>query len=500
MKYFILHSAFLVTLLGSLFAEDQSVVENNTNIVISEKDIEQVKNKSYFDYQASAPCDPAISLALEEFFKIYGNPHANHVNGRLLNKFIKKSRIKIAKSIGAKARNIYFTSGATESNNIAIKSIVKALPKDSHLITTTIEHKSVLEVFKDLEKDGYSVTYLTPDKDGIISPQVLEKAITPKTKFVSIMMVNNEIGTLQDIKALGSICFKHNVIFHTDCAQAFGKIKIDVKALRIDLMSISGHKIYAPKGIGALYMNVKYLKRKGLTKILPIVHGGGQQNGIRPGTMPTELIYAMGLATELAEKNLNIDHEKSKEIQMKIHNILMDYNEKCKAEFLKNGGSLEDFEPIFVLNGPALGSKQRVVYNLNYSIRGVDSADVISELELRGFIIAAGSACNADKSYSHVIEAIDPDMINPPAAVRISFGRFSDIKEAEIFAETLIRAVEYLRQHFPNKGVRACDKTKKDNTPDSVDQATAKKEFSSVVLSRVEKDEKKEKAELKDMI
>lgn len=477
---------------------------------ITDRDIEQVKQKVYMDYQASSPCDPRVFSSLDLFIRIYGNPHSTHINGRLLDKFFKRAKIQVAKVINAKPRNIYFTSGATESNNLAIKGVVNSLPKGTHIITSKIEHKSVLEVFHNLEKYGYEVTYLDVDRYGIVDPLTLEKAIKPNTKFISIMAVNNEIGTIQDISAIGSICFKHNIIFHTDCAQAFGKIKLDVKKMKIDLLSISGHKIYAPKGVGALYFNAKRLKRKGLKKFIPMIHGGGQQNNIRPGTLPVELVNALGVASDIALHSMNEDALKCNRIQRMIHKTLMEYNELKKKEFVKNGGKVEDFEPTFILNGPQLGRKRTPV-NLNYSVKGVDAEDLISELELKGFIISGGSACNAHSGYSHVIDAIDPEMENPPAAIRISFGRFSGDSDGELFAEALIQSVEFLQKKYPDKGVRSCKKSKdkvniknkKENKIIEVKEQTDIREKnvqSKPKLSKAEKDKKKELEELDGLI
>lgn len=502
----------LMLLLGLFFNEsansrDSSQGESDyveyEKVSINDTEIEQIKNKVYLDYQASTPCDPKVFAIFEWFLKIYGNPHATHANGNLLAKFIKRSRSEVAAVINAKPRNIYFTSGATESNNLAIKGIVHGFPKGSHIITSNIEHKSVLEVFKQLENDGYKVTYLKVDTQGFIDPRSLEDAITPDTKFVSIMMANSEIGTIQDIGALGSVCFKHNIIFHTDAAQSFGKVHIDVKKMRVDAMSISGHKIYAPKGVGALYLNVKSMKKKGLKNFIPTTHGGGQQNSIRPGTMATELIYALGLASGIAQESMESDMSKCATMQREIHEVLNNYNKRKKGEFIKSGGDPSEFEPVFVLNGPEPNPKRRLSCNLSYSIKGVDSADLIPELELRGFVISAGSACNADKSYSHVIEAIDPDMTLPPATVRISFGRFSQLGSGAIFAETLIRSVEYLQHKFPNKGVRACDKTKKGAKIEAslADESKEKSEPAPAQpKTDAEKEDAKEAAELKGFV
>lgn len=487
--------------------DDSSYVKEEE---ISDREVEQAKNKVYLDYQASAPCDPRITSSLQTALETSGNPHSEHANGRLKNKFVRKAKSMVAKLINTKPRNIYFTSGATESNNLAIKGIVRSFPKGSHIITSNIEHKSVLEVFKQLEKEGYSVTYLKVDSEGLIAPSVLEAAITPKTKFVSIMMVNNEVGSVQDIKALGSICFKNNIIFHTDCAQAFGKLKIDVKAMRIDALSASGHKIYAPKGCGVLFISVKSMRKKGLAKFVPLMHGGGQQNNIRPGTMASELIYTMGLAASLASESMEADAKKCATLQARVHEALMGYNARKKADFIRSGGIIEDFEPIFFLNGPIPGTKSRAPFNLNYSIKGVDSKDLISELELRGFIVSAGSACNAEESYSYVVDAMDPDMTKPPATIRISFGRFSDVTDGEVFAETLIRAVEYLQQRYPDKGNRKCDKshgkaakgkdTKSEKAGVNEEKAGVKEVVTSKVELQSEKDARKEKEELEGLI
>ncbi|MFZ8865182.1 MAG: aminotransferase class V-fold PLP-dependent enzyme, partial [Rickettsiales bacterium] len=259
----------------------------------------ELKKPIYFDYQSTTPTDPRVVAEMIPYFtEKFGNPHSrSHAYGWVTEEATEIARERIAGLINANSKEIIFTSGATESNNLAIKGLARFhKEKKNHIITVVTEHKCVLDSCRNLEQEGFSVTYLKVDKNGLISLEELQNSLNDKTLLVSVMTANNEIGVLQPIKQIGEICRAHNVYFHTDAAQAFGKIALDVDELNIDLMSISGHKIYGPKGIGALYV-----RRRPRVRLQSLISGGGQERGFRSGTLPTPLIVGLGKAAELAK-------------------------------------------------------------------------------------------------------------------------------------------------------------------------------------------------------
>ncbi|KAI5137939.1 cysteine desulfurase, partial [Nematocida ausubeli] len=274
----------------------------------------------YMDFQATTPTDPRVVSAMIPYFKEkFGNSHSRtHQFGWNAERAVEDAREKVASIIHADAKEIIFTSGATESNNIAIKGIARFLKQDMsekpHIITTKIEHKSVLETCRDLEEEGFDVTYLSVNKNGLINIEDLKAAIRPQTVLASIIAVNNEIGTISPLKEIGKICKENNVFFHTDAAQAVGKIPIDVKDMNISLMSISGHKIYGPMGIGALYVT----RDRPRPRIQPLFSGGGQERGMRSGTLPTALVAGLGKACEIAQRDMEKDNKKIKELSQQL--------------------------------------------------------------------------------------------------------------------------------------------------------------------------------------
>lgn len=408
---------------------------------IEEPKTEKVKqvNIAYFDYQGSTPCyDVDVKRLFLDSLNYPGNPSASNRRGKFLYKVYDHARDVFANILNSKKEEIIFTSGATESNNVAILGYVRSLPKDSHIITTSIEHASVLNTFKALKEDGYDVTILNVDKDGLVDIEVFKKSISPKTKFVSIMYVNNEIGTIQNIKSLGEICKEKGIVFHTDASQAFGKIHIDVKDLNVDMLSASAQKVYGIPGCGLLYVSESVK-----SKLKPIMYGGSQQDGIRPGTIPVGLIISFAKASEITYKNINNTNEKLGKIQTKINNAMLALNSELEKV---------DGKDIIELNG---SSKSRILGNLNYSIRGVDAADLVKYMDDE-FTFSFGSACESQKDSSHVIVSIDKDLEKSPTNIRIGFGRFTSEKSVEKFIKRLTHTVRYLRKTFPDKGQRAC--------------------------------------------
>lgn len=324
-----------------------------------------VKLPIYLDYQATTPIDERVLLAMMPYLTTnFGNPHSvEHSFGWQAETAVEIARKEIAKLIGAKDGDIIFTSGATESNNLAIKGIAYgAYPKKDHIITVKTEHECVLASARSLEKAGFNVTYLDVDEDGLIDMDALEAAITEKTSLVSIMAVNNEIGVIQNLKAIGDICKKSDVIFHTDAAQATGKIPLDVEELNIDAMSISGHKMYGPKGIGALYL------RKD-TPILSLIDGGGQEKGLRSGTLSPALCAGIGKACAIAGEDMAEDFQHVTELSIRL--------------LSKISGSLDNVR----FNGC---SENRYPGNLNLTFYGVKSDVLVADL--RDIAISTGKS------------------------------------------------------------------------------------------------------------
>jgi cysteine desulfurase len=385
----------------------------------------------YLDYQATTPVDPRVLESMLPYFtKEFGNPHsATHVYGTRAHEAVERARAQVASVINADPQEIIFTSGATEADNIAILGVSRALKSQgkSEIISVTTEHKAVLEPLKVLEKEGFKVILLPVQKNGIIDINDLKKSLSSKTALVSVMAVNNEIGVLQPIREIAKLAHKHGALFHTDAAQGFGKIPIDVKKDNIDLLSLSSHKIYGPKGVGALFI------KKG-TPVIPLVYGGGQERKIRPGTVPTPLCVGLGKAAQIAEKERISESKRLLALRTKLLNIL----QKNLTGVLVNG----DLE-------------KRLPGNLNLSFAGVDSAPLLSNL--KGIAVSASSACSSDSlELSYVIKAIDHDHSLPPAIIRLSLGRFTTEAEVEKAAEEIIRVVSDLRDKNPTGGARSC--------------------------------------------
>ena len=379
----------------------------------------------YLDYQSTTPVDPrvieAIAKSLSEDF---GNPHSRtHSFGWKAEESVEIARGQIASLINADPKEIFFTSGATESNNIAIKGVANFYKNSgkNHVITVATEHKCVINSVRDLEQEGFKTSFLPVQNNGIIDLNQLESAITDKTALVSIMAINNEIGVIQPLKQIGEICRKKGVFFHSDCAQAYGKIALDVNDLNLDLMSISGHKIYAPKGIGAIY-----IRRKPRVRIKPLFSGGGQERQIRSGTVPTALAVGLGLASKIAKEEMTKDYQHVKKLSEKF------YNEITKLTHI-------------YLNGDAV---QRYPGNLNLSFAGIEGESMI--MAIKDLAVSSGSACtSASLEPSYVLHSLGVDDELAHTSIRFGFGRFTTDEEIDYAINLIKEKVNRLREMSP---------------------------------------------------
>ena len=354
----------------------------------------------------------------------FGNPHSRtHAYGWESEAAVEKARREVASIINADPKEIIFTSGATESNNIAVKGVARFY-KDSkrHVITTQTEHKCVLDSCRFLESEGFTVTYLPVKPNGIIDLGILEKTITADTSLVSIMTVHNEIGVRQPVEDVGKICRSKGVFFHTDAAQAVGKIPLDVKAMNIDLMSISGHKIYGPKGVGALYV-----RRRPRVRIEAIQSGGGQERGIRSGTVPTPLVVGLGAACDVAMKEMSYDSERIKRMSDRLVERLM----TSLPNVIRNGDPDESYPGC-----------------VNLSFACVEGESLLAAL--KDIALSSGSACtSASLEPSYVLRAIGSDEDLAHSSIRFGIGRFTTDEEVDYTIERTIKHVTRLRQLSP---------------------------------------------------
>ena len=367
----------------------------------------------YLDYNASTPIDHRVLDEMMPYLvEKHGNPSSSHSFGTALRAGIEQAREQVARLLGCTASEIIFTSGATESNNMVIKGIATASAQGSHIITSQIEHPAVLEPCRYLERQGYKVTYLPVDHDGLVDPAVLEKAITAETVLVTIMHSNNEVGTIQDIKELSRITVSRNVQFHTDAAQSVGKVPVHVDELGVDFLTLAGHKFYAPKGIGALYI------RSG-RKLLPLMHGAGHERGLRPGTENAAFIVGLGAAAAVAMPIL----EKEGRRQMDLGRRLFDGLQKAGLKVHLNGHQ-----------------DKKLPNTWNISFEGQSAAEVMGMLS--DVAVSPGAACHGDSvTPSHVLIAMGTDLSLARGAIRFSFGR--ETTEAEID-----QVVELLKNGF----------------------------------------------------
>lgn len=386
--------------------------------------INKIKDLIYLDYNATTPLDPRVFEVMTPFFmEDFGNPHSrSHAYGWSAEKAIEKARKQVADLINADPRSIVFTSGATESNNLAIKGVANFYKdKKNHIITLQTEHKCVLDTCRYLERHGFDVSYLPVKTNGIVDLEVLKSAITDKTVLVSIMAVNNEIGVIQPIAEIGKICRERGVFFHTDAAQAFGKIPLDVIADSIDLMSISGHKVYGPKGVGALFVG-----RNPRVRLEAIIHGGGQERGMRSGTLATPLIVGLGEAAEIAGREMQEEGIRVKRMRDKLLNELMEI-------------------PEVYLNGDL---EQRIHGNINMSFSCIEGESMIGEI--KQLAVSSGSACTSESlEPSYVLRAIGVDEELAHTSIRICIGRMTKDEDVEKAASIIKKAVNRLREMSP---------------------------------------------------
>ena len=379
----------------------------------------------YLDYQATTPCDPRVlKVMLPYFTEEFGNPHSrSHAYGWKAEEAVDHARQQVAAILGADPRDVIFTSGATEANNLAIKGVAHFYKdKKNHIITCSTEHKCVLDSCRHLEQEGFKITYLPVKANGIIELEDLRGAITDQTVLVSIMAVNNEIGVIQPLAEIGKICRDAGVFFHTDAAQAVGKIPLDVNAMNIDLLSLSGHKIYGPKGVGALYV-----RRKPRVRLQALINGGGQERGMRSGTLSTPLCVGLGEACALAQKEMIAESIRLKALSARFYKAIQD--------------SLEEV----YLNGDA---DQRIPGNLNISFAHVEGEGLM--MGIKELALSSGSACtSASLEPSYVLRALGVEVEMAHTSLRIGFGRFTTEEDVDTAAKMIIKEVNRLRDMSP---------------------------------------------------
>lgn len=375
----------------------------------------------YFDHAATTATKEEVLKEMLPYFNIeYGNPSSMYSIGRRTRKVVEEARKRVALSIGADSKEIYFTSCGSESDNLAIKGVAYANRKrGNHIITTKIEHPAVLHTCEHLEKEGFRVTYLNVDEEGLISLEELENAITSDTILISVMFANNEIGTIQPIGEIGSIAKKHNIYFHTDAVQAVGNVRINVEELNIDLLSMSAHKFYGPKGMGALYVKTGVNFEK-------IQDGGHQERNMRAGTENVAGIVGLGKAIELAYKNFD------------------EYNEKLTSLRDYYISQVEEKIPNVKLNGH---KTRRLPGNANISFIGVDGEALLLNLDIKGICASSGSACTSGSlDPSHVLVAIGLSHEIAQGSLRITFGDENTKEDVDYLVQSLIEIVEKLRR------------------------------------------------------
>lgn len=384
-----------------------------------------ILRRIYLDHSATTPVDPEVAeLIMKYYLESYGNPSSVHFFGRQVKKAVEEAREQVAQLIGAQAGEIIFTSGGTESDNLAIQGTVRARGnRGKHLITTAIEHHAVLDAFKYLAKNGYDLTILPVDEEGIIDLEDLVKAIRPDTILISVMHANNEVGSIQPIAEIGKITREKGIFFHVDAVQSLGKLPIDVVKMNIDLLTISSHKIYGPKGVGALYV------RRGV-KISPLVFGGSQEKKMRSGTENAPGIIGFGKACELAGLRMNEENKALRQLRDKLIKGIMDNIPSVK------------------LNGPS-GDK-RLPNNVNISISFVEGESLLLSLDMIGIAASSGSACTSGSlDPSHVLLAMGLSHEVAHGSLRFSLGRQNTEEEIDIVIQELPKIVERLRAMSP---------------------------------------------------
>ncbi|MGD8534332.1 MAG: IscS subfamily cysteine desulfurase [Candidatus Aminicenantes bacterium] len=374
----------------------------------------------YLDNNATTPVDPGVAEKMSQFLKEhFGNPSSLYPIGRQVKEMITEARETVAKAIGASRTEIVFTGSGSEADNFAIRGVMDAFPEKNEFITSTIEHPAVLETANYLEKKGIKVTYVPVDKFGIVDVNFLSDAITPRTALISIMLANNEIGTIQPIEEISQIAKEKGILFHTDAVQAFSKMEINVNKLGVDLLSISAHKIYGPKGVGALYI------RKG-TNIRPLIYGGHQEREMRAGTENTAGIIGLGEAARIIK-------EKGDKDKKRIDKL---------AEKLKKG--IEDSIPKVKFNGH---EKKRIKGTLNFAFFGLEAEAILLALATKGIYVSTGSACSeGGEDVSHVLDAIGLKPEVARSCIRFSLGRFNTEEDIDLVLKELPDIVNKLRE------------------------------------------------------
>ncbi len=386
----------------------------------------KVKLPIYLDYSATTPIDERVAAKMIEYLTIdgkFGNPASrSHEFGWKAEEAVDLARKQVADLLNADPREIIWTSGATESDNLAIKGAAHFYKKKgNHIITVKTEHKAVLDATRQLEREGFDVTYLEPEDTGLVDIEKFEKAIRDDTILVSVMHVNNEIGVIQDIASIGEICRDKGIIFHVDAAQSAGKVAINLAELKVDLMSFSGHKIYGPKGIGALYV-----QRKPRIRLEAQMHGGGHERGLRSGTLATHQIAGMGEAFRIAKEEMSSENERIRMLRDRLYN------------------GLNEMEEVY-LNGDM---EKRIAGNLNISFNFVEGESLI--MALRDLAVSSGSACtSASLEPSYVLRALGRNDELAHSSIRFTLGRYTTIEEVDYTIELVKKAVTKLRELSP---------------------------------------------------
>ncbi len=385
----------------------------------------------YMDYHATTPVDERVVGAMIPYFtEKFGNPASRqHQFGWIAEEAVEYSRVIIAKAIGAEPKEIIFTSGATESNNLTLKGIAEAWKqKGNHIITSATEHKSVLDTCKKLEKHGYQVNYLSVDEYGLIDLNQLQDSISPKTILVSIMTANNEIGTIHDIAAIGKLCHERGIYFHTDAAQGIGKFPLNVQTMNLDIMSLSAHKIYGPKGIGVLYVRSTNPK----VKLMMQMDGGGHERGIRSGSLNVSGIVGLAKAVELAINSMDVESNRIKNLRDKMWSAFK-----------------SQIDEVYLNGHPT----QRLPNNLNVSFLHVEDNALM--MSMKDIAVSTGSACStADPEPSHVLKAIRVSKERLHSSIRFGLGRFTTEEEVDYVINRVVENVKKLRELSPTSNKR----------------------------------------------
>ncbi len=384
-----------------------------------------MKMPIYMDYQATTPVDPRVLDAMLPWFvEKFGNPASrSHAYGWDADNAVKQAREQVAALIGADPREIVFTSGATESDNLAIWGLAHFYrDKGNHIITPTTEHKAVLDTCRHLESEGFQITYLPVQANGLVDLKTLEAAITDQTILVSVMAVNNEIGVIQPLAEIGRLCRQRNLFFHCDAAQGVGKMAIDVNAMNIDLLSISGHKLYGPKGIGALYV-----RRKPRVRLKAIMHGGGHERGMRSGTLSPPLLVGLGEACRIAFEEMEAEHQKTFALRERLrHGII------SQLTHVEVNGDLDS----------------RVAGNLNISFNYVEGESLM--MAIKDVAVSSGSACtSASLEPSYVLRALGVNEEMAHTSIRFGLGRFTTEEEVDHVIKVVVHGVNKLREMSP---------------------------------------------------